>query len=350
MGIRVAMVGCGAVGGFTAGHMARNGVDVTLIDAWPDHVAKMNRDGVSLRGVTEAESFDVPVRAIGITQVQDLQKEGPFDVAFISTKSYESQFAASLIKDYLAPRGFVVSLQNAINEERIASVVGWHRVVGCIASSISAELEAPALIQRHVPLRGDSYTVFRAGEVHGRITWRVELVAELMRHTDSAMTTRDLWGERWSKLVINSSHNGLSAATGLGGNGMATHDAARRVQIRMSAETIQVGQALGHVLQVKKGTQPAQWIAAANGDAKAMQDIEDILLAETKSRGDGQRPSMGQDMQKGRKTEIAEINGHVVAKGAAVGIATPLNAAMVALVQRCERGDIVPDPKNIETW
>jgi len=350
VGIRVAMIGCGAVGGFTAGHMARNGVDVTLIDAWPDHVAAMNKDGLALRGVTQAESFDVPVRAIGITEVQNLQKEGPFDVAFISTKSYESKFAASLIMDYLAPRGFVVSLQNAINEERIASVVGWHRVVGCIASSISVELEAPAHIRRHVPIRGDGHTVFRAGEAHGRITERVELVAALMRHTDSAMVTRNLWGERWSKLVVNASHNGLSAATGLGGNGMATHDGARRVQIRMAAETIQVGRALGYNLQVKKGTEPAQWIAAAAGDAGAMRDIEDLLLADTKSRGDGQRPSMGQDMTKGRLTEIAEINGHVVEKGAEVGVATPLNAAMVDLVRRCERGEMAPDPKNIEGW
>jgi len=282
--------------------------------------------------------------------VQNLQKEGPFDVAFISTKSYESQFAASLIKDYLAPRGFVVSLQNAINEERIAAVVGWERVIGCIASSISVELEAPALIRRHVPIRGDGYTVFRAGEAHGRITRRVELVAELMRHTDSAKATRDLWGERWSKLVINSSHNGLSAATGLGGNGMASHDAARRVQIRMAAETIRVGQALGYIVRVKKGTEPAQWIAAAAGDTGAMREIEELLLAETKSRGDGQRPSMGQDMQKGRKTEIAEINGYVVEKGAEVGIPTPLNAAMVELVRRCERGEVSPDPRNIESW
>ena len=350
MGIRVAVVGCGAVGGFTAGHMARNGVDVTLIDAWPDHVAKMNRNGLALRGVTAQERFDVPVRAINITEVQNVQKEGLFDVAFIATKSYDSQFAASLIKDYLAPRGFVVSLQNAINEERIAAVVGWERVVGCIASSISVELEAPAHIQRHVPIRGERYTVFRAGEAHGRITERVELVAELMRHTDSAKVTRNLWGERWSKLVINCSHNGLSAATGLGGNGMTRHDAARRVQIRMAAETIQVGQGMGYIVNVKKGTEPAQWIAAAAGDAAAMREIEDLLFADTKSRGDGQRPSMGQDMQKGRKTEIAEINGYVVEKGAEIGIATPLNAAMVDLVRQCERGEIAPDPNNIENW
>ena len=197
--------------------------------------------------------------------------------------------------------------------------LGRTGVVGCIASNISAELEGPAHIQRNVPIRGDSYTVFRVGEQHGRITDRIEQVAELMRHTDSAKTTPNLWGERWSKLIINASHNGLSAGTGLSGNGMALDDTARLVQIKQAAETIEVGQALGYTLEHRKGTDPNEWVAAAKGDKAALQRIEDHLLAEVKTRGDGQRPSMGQDMQKGRKTEIVEINGFVVEKGQEVG-------------------------------
>ena len=163
MSKRIAMVGSGAVGGYVAGHMVRNGAQVTLVDAWPDHVEKMNADGLSLRGTTDAESHEVPVNAINICEVSNLPKDGPVDIAFISVKSYETQFAAALIRDYLAPDGFVVSLQNAINEEAIADVVGAHRVIGCIASSISCGLEGPALVRRHVPIRGDSYTVFRDG-------------------------------------------------------------------------------------------------------------------------------------------------------------------------------------------
>lgn len=350
MGTRIAIVGSGAVGGYVGGHMAHNGEDVTFIDAWPEHVEKMNADGLELRGQSEQESIDVKVRAVNITEVQNLQKEGPFDIAFIATKSYDTQWAASLILDYLAPQGFCVSLQNAINEERLAAVVGKHRTVGCIASSISCELESPAHIQRHVPLRGDTYTVFRAGEMHGRVTERIEEVARLARFTDSAKVTRNLWGERWTKLALNAGHNGLSAATGLGGNGMATDDQARSVQIRLSGETIAVGMALGFVLEPRRGTELSQWVSAAQGDKRALQQIEDVILSETKSRGDGQRPSMGQDMIKGRKTEIGEINGFVVEKGKEIGIATPLNAKMVDLVRQCERGELTPDPSNVAGW
>lgn len=347
MGKRIAMVGSGAVGGYVAGHMVRNGADVTLIDAWPDHVEKMNKDGLSLRGTTEAESHEVPVKAINICEVSNLPKDGPIDIAFISVKAYESQFAAALIEGYLAPDGYVVSLQNAINEEAIADVVGAHRVIGCIASSISCGLEGPALVRRHVPIRGDSYTVFRAGELHGRITDRVQEVAELVGHTDSSKVTQNIWGERWTKLVINSSHNGLSACTGLGGNDMVRNDGARSVNIRLTAETLRVGRALGFVVGTKKGTTAEQWYAAAEGDKKALQEIEDLLFAEIANRSDGARPSMGQDMLKGRKTEIDAMNGFVVEKSGEVGIATPLNAAMVELVKRCERGEIEPDPKHV---
>jgi len=344
---RIAMVGSGAVGGYVAGNMVRKGADVTLIDAWPEHVAKMNADGLSLRGTTEAESHEVPVKAINICEVSNLPKEGPIDIAFISVKSYESQFAASLIEGYLAPDGFVVSLQNAINEEAIAAVVGAHRVIGCIASNISCGLEGPALVRRHVPIRGDSYTVFRAGELHGRITDRVEEVAELVGHTDSSKVTSNIWGERWTKLVINSSHNGLSACTGLGGNDMVRDDGARSVNIRLTAETLRVGRALGFVVQTKKGTTADQWYAAAEGDKKALQEIEELLFADIANRGDGARPSMGQDMIKGRKTEIDAMNGFVCEKGAEVGIETPLNAAMVDLVKRCERGELEPNSNNV---
>ena len=75
MNLRIAMVGAGGVGGMCAGHMVRNGEDVTFIDPWPDHVDKMNKSGLELRGVTEAESYNVPVKAIHITEVQNTPKE-----------------------------------------------------------------------------------------------------------------------------------------------------------------------------------------------------------------------------------------------------------------------------------
>ena len=134
MGKRFAFMGAGAVGSYVGGHLSRVGEDVTLIDPWPDHVEAIKRHGLRLEG-TQGEHLAHP-RALHLHEVQSLFKD-PVDVAFVCTKSYDTVWATTMISQYLAPGGFIVSLQNGINEERIAGVVGWGRVVGCIASSIS---------------------------------------------------------------------------------------------------------------------------------------------------------------------------------------------------------------------
>ena len=90
-----------------------------------------------------------------------------------------------------------------MNEETIAGVVGWGKVVGCIASSITVDLCEPGHVHRAAGKSGDKHTVFRTGEVHGRITERVQEIKRLVALADSALVTTNLWGERWSKLVTN---------------------------------------------------------------------------------------------------------------------------------------------------
>ena len=112
----------------------------------------------------------MPVRALHVTDAQQLAKEKPVDIAFVCMKSYDTAWATMLIRQYLAPDGYVVSLQNCMNEETIAGVVGWGKTLGCIASSITVNLPEPGHIHRGAAKRGAAHTVFRAGEVHGRIT------------------------------------------------------------------------------------------------------------------------------------------------------------------------------------
>ena len=140
MGKRIVVVGAGAIGGSAGGHLTRAGHDVTLIDPWPEHVETMREHGLHLSGMTPEETHVVKVNAIHLTEVQQFCKQRPVDIAFICVKSYDTEWATHLIKPYLAPDGFCVSLQNCINEERIAAIVGWGKTMGCIASLVAAEL------------------------------------------------------------------------------------------------------------------------------------------------------------------------------------------------------------------
>src|SRR5271154_5741860 len=236
MGKKIAFVGAGAVGGYAGAHMVRAGEDVTFIDPWPAHVEHMRAHGLRVTHAMKEPEFTVPVRALHVTDAQQLAKEKPVDIAFVCMKSYDTEWAATLIAQYLSPNGFIVSLQNCMNEETIAGVVGWGKVVGCIASSITVDLCEPGHVRRAAGKSGDKHTVFRTGEVHGRITDRIQEIHRLVSYADSALATTNLWGERWSKLVTNAMANGMSASTGLVSKAILTNDALRHFGARLGSE------------------------------------------------------------------------------------------------------------------
>lgn len=346
MSKRIVIVGAGAVGGYVGGYLARAGQDVTLIDPWPAHVEKMGADGLSLRGLSEEECFTTPVQAMHITDVQQLVRTGPVDIAFVCMKSYDTEWATMLMRDYLAPAGYVVSLQNCINENRIAGIVGWGKTLGCIASQIAVELIAPGEVRRGVPRGGNEHTVFRVGEVHGGITSRAEEIAELLSLIDSSKTTSNLWGERWSKLVANAMRNGLSASTGMSSNACDREAVTRWICIRTAAEAVSVGLAQGYKLEKIYEATPQQWLAGAT-DSVARRELEAAMQRSAQRRAETMRPSMGQDIQKGRRTEVDFINGLVAEKGAELRIPTPVNLAMVEAVKRVELGKVQASLDNV---
>jgi ketopantoate reductase len=274
MSKRIVFMGAGAVGGYVGGHLARTGEDVTLIDPWPEHIEYIKHNGIHLSG-TQGE-HTVRLKALHLHEVQSLFKE-PVDIAFICTKSYDTEWATMMIKQYLAPDGFVVSLQNSINEERIAHIVGW------------------------------------------------------------------------GKLTQNSMGNGISACTGLNMRAMAEWETSRRLSIRLAGEAIKVGQALGYEIEPISKMPVEKWVAASEGDPAALEEIEGVMLDGLKRMTEEGRPSTGQDMLKGRRTEIDFLNGLVAAKGAEVGIPAPTHAALTEVVKRVERGEIEAHPRNVET-
>jgi 2-dehydropantoate 2-reductase len=346
---RIVVVGAGAIGGYTGGNLAHNGFDVTLIDPWPEHVEAIRKDGLAIEGVTEAEFVRARPKTLHLTEVQNLAKERPIDIAFISMKSYDTEWATLMIRQYLAPGAYVVSLQNCINEERIAGIVGWGKTVGAIAAILSAELYAPGKIRRTGAKNPPGHEVYRVGEVHGRITARIEELGDIIRTVDTCKVTDNLWGERWSKLCVNGMHNGVSAASGLSGNAMRQDPRIRNVIIKLGGEAVRVGQALGYRLEDIAGQDAETLARAAEGDAKARDEVESLMLAlrNSQQRSEHQRPSMGQDMAKGRRTEIEFLNGFVVREGEKAGIHARANERLVDIVKKVERGELKQDPRHI---
>ena len=343
--VRIGIVGAGGVGGWVGGHLARAGVDVTLIDPWPDHVAAIRAGGIVL--TDPGKEYRVPVKALHVGEAQSLHAT-PLDLAFVCMKLYDTDWATALIAPCLAPSGFVVTLQNGLIEERVAALVGWGRTVGCIAGGLYVGLAGPGhVVRARRPAQG-SHKVFRVGEAHGRITPRVLSVAEMLRHVDGTEVTSNLWGARWSKLAANAMMSGLCAVSGLRLRQLYLDPVGQRIMVQLGGEAVTAGLALGFAVEDILGLAAGRWVAAAAGNPASLAEARAALEGQTVDMGENALSGMAQDLAKGRRTEIEYMNGYIVAKAGEAGTQTPTHAAIASLIRKMERGEARPGRKVMD--
>ena len=240
------------------------------------------------------------------------------------------------------PDGVVVDFQNGINDERVAAVAGRERTLGCVIT-ISAGMYEPG----HA-IRTDRGAIgFKIGEHDGKDTPSAPSDSRaIMSDVAPTKVTTNLWGERWSKLAVNCMVNPISPASPAStpprcgpSHGVAAHrrppggrgDPGRpRARPRGRAH-------LRHRRPALRRRRGGQGPRGGRGD----------MAREAKEPGGG-RPSLLQDVMKGRRTEINYLNGYVSEQGRQVGVTTPFNDKIVELVTRVPPGMLKPDPKNLE--
>jgi len=341
MGDKIAIMGAGALGSYVGAFLTQGGEDVTFIDMWPEHVETMLQQG--LRASGSQGDFTIPVKALHLTDAQSIHE--PFDYAFISMKSYDTEWATHFIKRYVKPEGFFISLQNCWNDPVIGGIVGNEREIGCVASHIEVALWEPGHVIRGGAVgRNSGHDVFRVGEQDGRITPRVEKIAGMLNCIDGAYATDNLWGERWAKLCQNSMGNAISAMSGLGSQDMAQNPDCRLIRIHLAKEGTRVGLAMGLKVVEINGIEAETWANADRGDV--YEELDDFLAA----RGGRVNwlASMAQDVKKGRHSETDQMNGFVCQKGREVGVPTPFNDAIVEAMHGIDDGSIKPGPENVD--
>jgi 2-dehydropantoate 2-reductase len=296
----------------------------------------MKKVGLRLSG-TCGEHL-VPVRALHLHELQSV--DAPFDAVFLAVKSYDTEWAAQLAAQYLKnPDGVVVDFQNGINDERVASVVGRERTLGCVIVISAGMYEAGHAIRTDTTPVG-----FRIGELDGRDTPRAQELARVLSDVSPTKVTTNLWGERWSKLAVNCMLNPLAGLSGLGTAECRTEPGARRLAIHLGAEVIGVGRANGFEVEPPMGIAAQRYVDAANG--RGLDEVEAELGRDATSRAGG-RPSMLQDVMRGRRTEIEHLNGFVVDEGRRLGVKTPLNEKVVELY-RARGPRFTPDPAHLK--
>jgi 2-dehydropantoate 2-reductase len=337
---KLAVLGTGAIGSIIGAYLTRAGRDITLIDMWPAHVEQMQRAGLKVTAA-EAGEFQVPVTAVHLGDVAGLRTT--FDAVFLSVKSYDTVWAATFIAPYLRPNGVLVSAQNGINEEQLGPVLGYSRILGCVAT-LGAGLYEPGHVTRTTLPSRPPFTV---GEVTGLVTPRARAIAEVLSAVGPAKVTANLWGERWSKLTVNSMLNALASITLMNNAELRQSREVFDITVKVAGEAIAVAQALGVRVEPINGVDPAVYLDAAQGTGLEALRAKWIEGGRTVGAG---RPSLLQDVLKGRRTEIDHLNGFVARKGRETGISTPMNDAIIAVTKRVEGGELKPAPENLKLF
>ena len=334
--MRIGIIGAGAIGSVVGGLLTKAGHDVTMADQWPEHVEQMRKHGLRLSGT--CGDHVIPVNAIHIHEMQRIAE--PFEAAFVAVKSYDTEWATALAIQYLRkPDGVVVDFQNGINDHRVAAVAGKERTLGCVIT-IGAGMYEPG----HA-MRTDQGSIgFKIGELDGADSPRARRLAEIMNAVAPTKVTTNLFGERWSKLTVNCMANPLAGLSGWGSAEVRSEPVPSRIGIHVAAEAIRVGGASGYEVEPIYGIAAKRFVDAAEGRGYAEVATE---MAQSAKFLSGGRPSLLQDVMRGRRTEIEYLNGYVCAEGKRLGVPTPVNDAVVKTVLSYKVGALKPDPRNL---
>ena len=336
MNKKIAVLGAGAIGSSVGADLTKAGYDVVIIDQWPAHIEAMKADG--LRVVMPGEELHTPVRAYHLCDVCTLNQR--FDIVLLGAKSYDTRWMAEFIKPYLKPDGVLVGMQNGMNDESLASIVGVSRVVGCVVE-LSAEVFTPGIVQRNMTGR---QTWFALGELHGRITPRLKELEKIMSSATKVSLTTNIWGAKWTKLVNSSMILAPFGILGLQSWQATEIPEVVKLCVRLGRETMAVGAAHGYTIE------PIFGLSAEAFAVSTDEILEKLLRAILTQQGKNARKARGvvlEDFLKRRASETDYLSGLVVKKGKAANVPTPANEAITQISRQIQLGVLKPDRSNL---
>jgi 2-dehydropantoate 2-reductase len=298
MTMKILVIGAGAVGGYFGGILAKGGEDVTFV-ARGKHLDSLKTAGLRIRSYKGDLSLMV-------NAIDNPEEIGKVDLILVCVKSYDTEEATLQCMKNIGEGTIVLSLQNGVdNEESIGKIVGINKVLGGVAL-IGSELNNSWEIWHHTAGK------IIIGELDGRISDRVRKVAYIFKKADIPCSiSNDIQKELWKKLVWNAAFNSVSAVTRSNLQEIMECEETRELVRLIMTEVLNIARGIGHDLD--EGI------------------IEEYLVLPERSRE--VRTSTLQDLLKHKHLEIDAINGVVVKIGKKLGIPTPYNNSLYALLK-----------------
>jgi 2-dehydropantoate 2-reductase len=305
--LKIAIIGVGAMGSVYAALLADQGKhDVIAIDSWGAHVDAINAKGLRVEGA----SGDRTVKMKAVTSASGVKD---CDLVIIATKHDGVTAAAKTALEIAKKDAPILTIQNGLGSaDLVADVVGSKRIMMGVVGGFGASMKGPG----HAHHNGMEFV--RLGEMDGGLTQRLDSVKQTWESGGfKVLTFDDIHQMVWEKLICNCTYSGPCAMTGLRVGEIQKSPSAWSIASACAAEAYHVARAKG----IKLGfDDPIRYVWDFG------QKIPNA------------RPSMLLDHMAGKPAEIDNINGAVPREGAKVGISTPVNSMLVALLKAKESG------------
>jgi 2-dehydropantoate 2-reductase len=313
---RALIMGCGGIGGVVADCLARANVDLLVVTRNPEIAAAIAREGVRIREHGRLRSSPVTAAAT--------LPESParFDFAFLATQPPQVVAAAAAAAPFLTERGVIVCFQNGLCEEHVARVAGSERTIGAIVAW-GATMHEPGVYER------TSEGGFVLGRSDGAADDRFDTLRALLGAIGPVDVTHNLIGARWSKLAINCAISSLGTIGGQRLGELLRHRFVRRLALEIMTEAVAVARRAGVLLEKVSGTIDLDWVSLTPEDTVGPGSpsllAKHALLLAVGARFRRLRSSMLAAIERGREPAVDFLNGEVIRRADALGLAVPIN-------------------------
>jgi 2-dehydropantoate 2-reductase len=303
--MRIAVMAAGAVGGYFGGRLAAAGHDVVFF-ARGAHLAALRQDGLTLKST--AGDLHLPK----VNATEDAKSVAPVDAVIFAVKLWDTEAAGEQTRPLIGPNTRVITLQNGVDTlDRLRPILG-DCVIGCSAQ-IASTISAPGVISHTSP-----FAILRCGREGGKADPALAAFVDTAKAAGLDITLiPDIEVELWKKFVFLVGLSGITTASRLPVGGWRTDPDTRGMFLKVMKEVVAVANAKGIALR---------------------DDFAESRLAFIDKAPSGFKASMAHDLDRGNRLELDWLAGGVVKMARELGVATPMNEAVYALLKPYRMG------------
>ncbi|MBR6816804.1 MAG: 2-dehydropantoate 2-reductase [Clostridia bacterium] len=321
--MKIAIYGAGSLGTILGAYLTEAGMQVDLVNRNQAHVAALREKGATIIGTIHKQ--------IAVSALLPDEMTGNYDLILLLTKQMHNHEVVTQLQSQLSPEGVICTLQNGIPEISVAEVIGEARTCGGTVAW-GATMKEPGVCE--LTSEEDSLS-FGMGGMPGFPQEKLLAIKAVLEKMCPVELEDNFMGVRWSKLLINAVFSGLGTVFGCTFGGVVDNKKAKKVALATIKECIDVGRADGVVFAPVQGKNIEKLLYYSNPVKRALALF--ILPIALKKHRDI-KPSMLQDLEKGKPCEISAINGVVCRVGDKNKMETPFNDRIVTVVSEIEAG------------